>query len=333
MNGGQILPSQNLINRVRKEPEVVRAGYYKPIIFDALGILLALTVGYFYRSYLDSQSSWVAAAIGAFVFLIFSSINALMPRSAGRVFFTICLEVVGLVAFFYVYSLNVLLIIGIAAILIIFWGYTDSRSELGNILEIKFSRAIRPVLMKTTTALAFLMVALYMPRWDARSIFISPESFGSIYNSVAGLANKSYPEIDFSSTFQNFAESIARLEFKSNSTFKEMPTAAQKQTVKQAASQIASDLSKSLGISIGPGEKTSNVFYDFILSKLRGWQTTYQSSFLIGWAIAALLILRSLGTVVYWMGMAVSFIIYEILISLGVIHIVGESRTHEVIEF
>lgn len=204
---------------------------------------------------------------------------------------------------------------------------------LKNGLEIKFFSAAGPVLRKLVTVLSLLLVVLYLPRLNQGNIFISQDSFRSFFDFTNGIVSNFYPEINLNSSFGQLTESFARLELETNSAFRAMSPSDRAAAIQQVSSQVSNSLSKILGVAISPNEAASDVFYNFIVGTLNGWSGRFGVWFVFGWALTVFLIVRSFGVLFYWAASFVAFVVYQILLTSGVVHIIGEARTHEIAEF
>jgi len=325
--------SQNLTKRVRERPFYGETVFWKAIVFDVLVVAVAAALGYFYKGYLEGTVSTVWLAVVGGVFLVVSAIEAILPRSMRRRLLILIFEAIAVLVFFLSERLDVLLLSGGFFVIFSLWGDKNCRDELGGSLEVKFFKATRQVFTKSSTAFIILFLTLYLPYWNLDSIFVPVGTWRSFYGSTAAFINKFYPEIDVSSKFGSLAESVARLELQNNKDYLSLPEVNRESIVKQSSAQVVENLSKSLGVTIKPDEQTSDVFYDFIVNILKKWYEQFQQFFIIGWSLVVFIIARSLAVIVYWLASLVAFVIYQLLLSFGAIHIVGESRTHEVIEY
>jgi len=327
------LPPQNLIKQVRPDSVSLSPRFYKPLIFDALTIISALAFGYLYRQYLDGLTGFSILMAGLGIFAIFSALQVFFTKNLSRRFFVLLLEAALVLSFFYGYELRLLIASAIIFLFFSFWGEISSRRELENGLEIKFFRAVKPVLAKFTTALILVMVILYLPQWSEKGVFLSKDVFQKIFGLSSGFIRNFYPEIDINSGFGKLAENLARSQAEGNPAFKELPLDKKELAIKQAAESFMENLSKQLGTEIRSGDSISEVFYNYINSVVNGWRERFKDAFLAIWIFIVFLVLRSFGVVFYWLISLVSFIFFQILLSFNFMHIMGESRTHEVIEF
>jgi hypothetical protein len=327
------IPSLNLIRQVNPESAARNPSFYKAIGLDVLTVASAAAVGFFYNWYLEGKADLATLILCLVVFAVFSALQLLLAKSFVRRFWILVLEVAAVLGFFYSYNLEFLAITGGAALVLLSWGEMRGRSALENGLEIKFFSAAGPVLRKLVTVLSFLLVVLYLPRLNQSSIFMSQDNFRSFFDFTNGVVSNFYPEINLNSSFGQLTESFARLELETNSTFRAMSPSDRAAAIQQVSSQVSNSLSKILGVAISPNEATSDVFYNFIVGTLNGWSEKFGVWFIFGWALTVFLIIRSFGVLFYWAASFMAFIVYQILLTSGVVHIIGEARTHEIAEF
>ena len=327
------IPSQNLIRQVNPSAPSQNPGYYKPIIFDALTVLSALGAGYAYLRYLAGSMSLPILLAVLAGYMVLSTLQMFFMQSFGHRALVLLLEIVAFLGFFYQTSLKYL---GIAAgLMAIFslWGYLHGTSELANGLEIKFFKAAVLFLKKSTTAILFVLIVLYLPRVNDTHIFVSQQNFQAFYDWASGFFSTAYPQISIDSTFDNFAQSIALMKLKNNPEYTSLSPTNQAAQFTQASAQVSSELATNLGVTVAPGESTSQVFYDFIVTQLGSWKDKLQGWFLLVWALFVFFILRMIGFVFYLIVSLITFIIYQILLAAGFVHIIGESRTHETVVY
>ena len=96
--------NQNLINQIRiekVEPLAKPKGSYKPVVLDALGVVLAAVTGYAYFQFLGG--AWpLLVPVGAFFALtIVTALESLLDEKIARRIGVIVIEVAALLAPFY----------------------------------------------------------------------------------------------------------------------------------------------------------------------------------------------------------------------------------------
>jgi len=328
--------NQNLINPIRInkiEPVGKPEGFYKSIVLDAIGVVSAFLAGYAYFNFLSG--TWpLLASIAAFLFfIIVLTLEALLGARAWRRIGILALEIIALLLPFYLLNAWILVASAAAAFIFLLAGYLQTHSELSHSTTVRFFRSTHGVTAKAVTATLLVAIILYFPMMGSETVFINESGFKSFFGWAAGLVNNFYPTIALTGSFDNFAQSVAQGELAGNTTFKAMPPADQSAAVAAAASQIEASLSRSFGFTPSAASSTSEVAYNAIEKMLQGWRAQFSVWFTVGWEISLFLIFRCIGIVAVWIGQFLAMIAYELLLASGVIRIVEEPQTKEVIEF
>ncbi|RJQ28442.1 hypothetical protein C4571_03665 [Candidatus Parcubacteria bacterium] len=326
-------PKQNLIKQIPAERIIRPPGFYKSIVFDVCTVLSAAALGYVYSLYLQNKATPLVFGSVIAVFGIFSALQVFLTKNFARRFSILVLEAFVFIPFFFDYSFELLVAVVFFFLVFATLGEVASRRAMDNSLQVRFLAVARPVLTRLTTGIVLILILLYIPQWNPESIFLSENAFQGFFDSAAGGANKFYPEVMFSGSFKELAESLARLQLAGTSVFLSLSPASQEQVVRQTASQIIESVSKNLGVEVSGGESTSKIFYNLIIATLRGFHDRFGQWFLVGWAVAVFFVARGFGTIFYWAVGLCAFIVYELLLAIDFIRITGESRTHEVVEF
>ncbi|OGZ52628.1 MAG: hypothetical protein A3B25_00320 [Candidatus Ryanbacteria bacterium RIFCSPLOWO2_01_FULL_48_26] len=328
----QVFTDKNLINQIKKSPQFIEGAIYKPLIIDALSILSALWFGYAYSRFLVGGSGQAfLASLG--IFSILSTIQVFFTKAFRRRILVIILQTICILVPFYGYDTMFLAVAAGIYMFFVICGELLAYGELENCIEIRFFKIARTSLKKLTTALVLLMVILYLPQWDEKKAFIPREGFKSLYAWTTNIIRNFYPGIDFNSTFISFTRSFARSGLQGSKEFDDLSLVNKEVMVEQVSVQIATNISKSLDAAIFPEDSMADVFYNSILKLLANLKDRFKQSFLLIWALSVFFIIRGIGVIFYWIASLVSFILYELLLTSGFVHIVGITKTHEVIDF
>jgi hypothetical protein len=327
------IPPQNLIKQVEPYIPMRRASAWQPWLMDVLAVASALSVSYVYKRFLDGtlDYSWLIAA--ATVFAVLSILQVLFTRSLRHRAGVVLFEVVALLGMFYKDDPRFLGIAGALSFLFLFWGDAMGHAELEETLEISFFRVARPPLKKITTALLLFFIVIYLPQLNDTNTFISEANFQMLYNWGANYIAGFYPEVNFSTSFGKFSEGIARMELKNSPAFQNLSPTEEESAVQQTGTDLVKSVGKSFDMTLTGNELASDVIYNLILKLLNNWRIRAGSLFAFGWAIVVFLILRGLGVIFYLFVGVVSFLVYQVLLASNFVHIIGETRTHEVIEY
>ena len=324
---------QNLIRQVNPQAEHLRPGFYKQIALDLLAVLAAAGVGYSYDAYLQGGLSVGIFLAALAILAILSVLQTFLSKNLGRRFLVLILGALAFLLFFWGYNIGILVTAAFILVLLPFWGEVSGKRELDNALEIKFFKAARPVLSKLTTALILVFIVLYIPLWSPSSVFVSREAFGGFFDWFSNVVGSFYPEIRLNATFSELTRGLANLQLQRDPEFVRLSAQEQSLVLTQTANQVVANLSKSLDAEIRQGDLVSKTLYDFIIQLFEGWQERFGVLFFAVWGIAVFLVLRSFGSLFYWLVGIITFIVYQIMLASGSIRIAGETRTHEVVEW
>lgn len=325
--------SPNLLDQVKPEKPSLPPGFYKGISLDVIAVAVALFSGYFLKLFLGYRQFLIPLILGALLFLVVSFFGTLLIEGWKRRAFVHLLQSIAFVSWFYTDPPKFVLLAGGALFLFLIWGSGLGRGEIANTIEFKFLRIAKPVMTKLVTGMALAAVLLYIPTWNIKDIFISQDNFESMYNRIAQMGNVVYNKVNFSATLGDFVRSIAKLQLSQNSLFGVLPPDVQDKAIDKSVSQIIDSAEKSIGIPISPQMSIGQVLYAYIVSLLERWKDKLGPTFVAIWAVVVFLIARSLGIIFVWVALLVAYLLYEVLSAFNVIHIAGETRTRELIEF
>ena len=324
---------QNLIEQATVETISRPSGFYRGIFLDIFTVASALGVGFFYKIYLAKQVALWTPLLSLVIFSIFSTLEIFLIKNWSRRFLVIILEVAALIGFFYAEPLKLVLSIAGLTLFFLLWGEASSRREAGNLMEVRFFKTAKTQLNKVVTAVAIIGVFLYLPHSTPQDILFSPAGFDKFFDLAAGAASKFYPKFRFTSSFGDLAKDIASSQLAKNADFSKITPAEQVKALEDASDKIIKDLGRTLKITIASEEKTSKVFYNLIVNNLEGLKNKFGNQFLIVWGIILFITVRGVGSIFAWFAALFSFFFYQMLLGFNVVRVVGESRTHEVVEF
>jgi hypothetical protein len=333
-------PDQGNLNLVKqsKADRVIQSekpsGYYQLFILGGIGILLALFVGYAYAQYLYSGLTiWIALLL-LFPFFACSILQAFLAKKVAYRARFIVVEAIALCLPFFRMGWLILVPTAVFMFLFMLWGYIESRSELSYGTEIRFFKVSRPVTAKLLTAFVAFMIFFFAIAPATRGIFfVSQEKFDAIFQGGAVIFTDFYPGILVNGSFQDFAQSVAKAQLSNNTSYQALAPADQITANTDAATTFEDNFSKTLGVTITPSSTTSGVMYDCIVTALNNWHDQFGPLFVIVWAFAVFLALRSIGVLFILIVQFLTMIVYEILLAAGIVRVVEHPQTKEVIEF
>jgi hypothetical protein len=333
---GMLGQNQNLINPIKIEritSDGTTARIYRSIILDVVGLLAAFFAGYSYFQFLGRSWS-IVAAVGAFLlFVAVFAIQTLLGKRVWRQIVVILLQAVVFLLPFYLFDRTVLAVTAGVMFLFFLIGYGSGRSEINHGTTVRFFRATHGSVANAVTGLILAGIILYLPMANAGSFFVGESSFTGFFNWAAGVFGGFYPAISFTGSFGSFAESVAKDQLAAAPSYAMLPPTAQNAALTAAADQIETSFSRSTGITPSSTSPMSDVVYHATLNLLESWRSRFSVWFTAAWGIAVFFIFRSIGVVAVWIGQFIAMIIYETLLSLGIVRIKQEPQTREVLDF
>lgn len=320
--------NQNLLEQVPIEKTPKPRGFYKSIALDSLTVVSGLYFGYSASNFLQTGGV-LALSFGVFPLLLLTSLQVILTKSFLRRLFIIALETIAILLFFLQEEIFYLAVAGGIFLLFSLWGEILSRSEIRNCVEIKFLKSIFPVLNKTTTALAFIIIIFYLPHWDSKNIFISKPAFGGVFAFSTGFIHDFYPEINFDSSVNDLARQITLYELTGTHPYEDLPAVAKLTLVNQILVQTQEQLKKFLGSNLTGNESLADVSYTLVLKSLLSWREQFGGWFIAAWLAVLFLLARSFGGIIILFSALISFLVYQLLIAFNFIAIRGESIVKE----
>jgi hypothetical protein len=324
---------QNLVRPIAVDRRELPRGFYRLISLDLITVLSALGVGYLYSLYLSGQNYFVLLISFLTIFLVASVFGLFLRKNASRRAIILVLEIGALLLPFYDRPYKIWSLAAIIIIIFFTWGEADSRRDIDNNIELRFIRCIRPFLEKATTAIVLAALVIYIPQWDAKNIFVSERVFGSVFDWASGLTGNFYPEFKLNSSVGALAESVARSQVENNPNLKLLSPGDKESAIQVAVPQIIDNFSRSFGTVLKTEQLVSDALYESFISLISKWREKFGNFFLIAWIISVFFLVRIFGVVYYLAVAALSFATYQILLALNVFSLVGETRTHETLEF
>lgn len=328
--------SQNLIRQVPAERVIRPQGFYKSIVLDALTVAAAAGLGFGYMKYLEGSVSYLVP-LGVLVpFLVLSALACVLAKNLERRLAILALQAIGLVAFFGgTHETRSLAIAGVVLFVLFAWGELAARRELNNGLSIRFFRVVRPQIGKVLTGIILAGILLYLPRWSPETSFFSEDRFRRIFEWVARGLEQVYPEVRLTATVEEFSKSIARADLEKEPGFSNLPLVLQEELVAETAESVLNRLHDGLSRPFDDGAsiQVSSLFYDALKATIDRWQQNFGRWFQVVWVIVVFVIARSIGAIAGIAVALVTFVCYEMLLAIDAIHVVSESRAHEVVKY
>jgi hypothetical protein len=319
------LPKRPLITAPRR--------MVKSVVLDAVIVALAAVSGIFFASYLSGQADFVMPLVAIGAFMAFSVLGTLLTKNLAHRILVLALESLAFVLPFIGAPLE-LMGAGFAVMLVLLsWGEYFSREDAENSVEIRFFRIIKRPLGKLLTAVSIVGIIFYIPVWNKQTVFISRDTFDSIYEWSAKFAGRLYPEFRFDADLGTFAKSLAKGQLERVSNFSLLPVAIREKALNDLSDQIVGNLGKFFGFTLNSRDTFGDAMFAFANKSLGELKTKFGATFITLWAVAVFLFVRGLATFFGYFVSLLSFLIYHAFIAFEIIRVKTENKPHEIVEF
>jgi hypothetical protein len=330
---GNLLQNQSLLNQ--KPTPAVRYwyAYYKLTALNTFAIASAVYVSYAYRVYFEGSTSLWVVLLAVALFGVFSVLELFLNKEALRRSVVIALQIAGLLLFFLDEPRQLLTTVFFVLVFLFAWGESDGRKISRSLLSVRFMWTAKFQLKKVITALVLMGVLFYIPFFDRKQTLIYPSQFDTGFAWGVGVAHNFYPAVKFDGSFAEFRDSFVRSELAGSPEFRALPQSEQAKVVQMKSAEFTDALAKNLGIAINPAGLSRDVFYQSLEATLKNWRKEFGSNFTAAWALTLFLIVQGFGLIFYSLIAFIAYLVYELLIALGAVHVVGETKTSEWVSF
>ncbi|MBI4085605.1 MAG: hypothetical protein HY432_03845 [Candidatus Liptonbacteria bacterium] len=322
----------NLLKQVPEKEITGLKNTYKFFILDVLAVASAAFLGYSYYDFLKN-GPLLLLATAFFLFLALSAFKVMLIKSFFHRILVLLLESVALLPFFYLTPRSYLVWAAVLFFSVSILGEMSSRSRISNSLEVKFIMFTAPVFRASTVAFILFALLMYIPGLDNNKIFVSQNTFSSMFASSSWLLHDIYPLLDTNLSLKQFSERIALSKLSGTPAYESMAESDKLTFWKNASIQISDQIKKALDGNITDDQKVSDILYKVITDRLSKSESQFGYWFIALWTALVFVIAYSFGYVAWWICALGTLAIYELLIAVNVIAVRGESITKETVMF
>ncbi len=343
----------NLLNKTTMEEAVESdRSIYKIIVLAALGIISSFIFGYFLKLFIsDGRFNFLLFSfLGATGFLIVFLLNVFFVKSASKIKLIIFLESLAFLAgaliapfaslsatvFYNKSSINIA-IGALASFLIFLWANHGGRTELNEMLKIRFWRICKKVIPKAIMALALFASVVYVyigiGGASGKEFFISQSAFEKIFFPAFSvkIIQNFLPGFDFSLSAGELIKNLAVNQIKQNSQLNLLPVAAKKQLIGQAIKELENKFADFLGAPIDSKIKVSEILYQTAIRKILELPENIRAAIPAAIGVLFFLTIISFSLPIRWLVSVLTFFIYEIFLVFGFSVIMLEGKSKEII--
>jgi len=340
------MPAISLISEEKPE----KSGYsWKILIFGILGIILAFAIGFstskiFLKEPVIGLPATLVLLLAIVLFLINFSLESVFAQSLRWPM--IILQSVGVAAGLYLGRPNNFLIWQLAWIVVfvlLFWFARHlMQAAAEDMLKLRWHRMTKKGLAQILTAFAlFISLSLGIFLWQGpnKEIMIPENTLISILSPGNFIVRIYFKDFDWQMKIDDFLKILAEkavnssLEKMLGKSLEELPAAyiaSQKRAfIEENIPALKNQISQLVGFSIKGQDTLAHIAYQFISLKLRALPPSVYQIILAVFIVLLFFILKAVGVLVSIVARLLGYLVYEILLALGFIHMIYEGRTKE----
>jgi len=322
---------------------------WKILIFGILGIILAFAIGFstnkiFLHESVIGLSATLVFLLALILFLIDFSLESLFAQSLRWPM--IILQSLAVVAGLYFGRPNnfwIWQLSWIAIFILFFWfGRHLMQTAAEDMLKLRWQRITKKGLAQLLTVFAlFISVSLGVFLWQRpnNEIMISESALTSILNSGNFVVHLYLKDFDWKMKTDDFLKIVAEkvvnssLEKMLGKSLEGLPAAYvenQKQAfIEQNIPSLKNQISQFVGFTIRGQDSLAHVAYQFVYGKLRNLPASVNQIIVIVFVVVVFIALRALAALVSVVARFLGYLLYEILLAVGFVHLIYEGRTKE----
>ncbi len=337
----QLGNNQNFSVQVSVDSATRPRGYFVAFFFELVSVLSAFALGYQYFRYLTQSTVMPTLTLLEVLwigipFTLAHVMSFLLVKSRQRRFAVLVLETAALMFFFGGFPNLKWIYFGAITLAVFFFlwiGEHEAHAEMENAIKFKFLKVTGPLIAKTMSALVLMGVLLSLPQLQNDQGFFRGQQFSNFPGWGIKIAQRFFPGLSEDTTALSLAKKVAEIQLSKNENFAKLTPNAREAAVNQAATELIKTLSVSSTTVQTEDVSLGTITTQFLNSQLRIWYEKAPVTFLFIWALVLFFIFRGFGAIFGFVIGSMGFVIYQILIAMNIIHLTGESRLHEMIEY
>lgn len=313
----------DLLKSIKQETEIDFSNL-KINVIAIIGIILSLGFSFFiHRAYQlsgDLTLNIIAALVLSVLFLVTVFLQSIFIKDIGRIGTILFLEAsVMLIPF--IFLLSGFLFIGLLlTFLFLFWGSYSSRNELQYSMKARIFRLSKFVLPKAITGLSIFVAASYLSTFQDQGLVVKEETFRRIVLPAEAIVKVVMPGISLEDSFVSTIE-------KTNPDIQELSKEQKEEIIKKQQERF----SKLLQYNFESRDALINILYNSYILNAKKVSESRKVLVLFALGAGLFLLAKSVGTPISWLVASMAVVIYEILIALGFVVVVLETRSKEIV--
>lgn len=303
----------------------------KIIGMGIVGVILSFFVGYFSSHYFNNgdSTSIILLVVFTILFLALFILQSIISQNTVTDNFLIIATTTALfLPLLNKFSWIILLIL--ALVYLFFWiAQKRGRNKNENLMKIDIFQIGRYVLPWAITSLSLFISVAYLLVSNVDNGILSPKSIMSLIQPAQPLIkNLVIPDFSFTMTVPQLAKSLAQKEVQKE--FVQDPAGAVNQLTNTTLEMIKEKAAQ-VDIFFTNNDNIGKILQNYISNQLNGLSKQMRQLIEIVLALLVFVSARSLGTIVGWFVLPVTYLIYELLKFVGFIKLGAEQRDKEII--
>lgn len=327
-----------------------KSGYsWKILIFGILGIIWSFVIGFsainvFLGQPVINFSAPLILALALLFFLINFVLESLFSQSLRWPM--MILQSLAIVAGVYLANSNgfiYLQLVWVIFFVLFFWlGRSLIQAAVESMMKLRWHSMTRKGLAQVITAFTlFLSISLGILLWQqpADKMFISESGLTSILNSGNFIGRLYIKDLDWKMKTDDFLRALTEktinstLETVLGKNLQSLPAdyvAKQKQAlIEQTIPDLKKQISQWVGAPISGSDSIAHAAYEFISIKYRALPANVRQIIIAVLVVLSFFVLRFVAGLFSIIARILGYLFYEILLALGFVQIIYETRTKE----
>jgi len=311
------------------------SSFWKSLTLGVMTSFSALAFSYFYYQFVSSsieQNIFLLLALLALfaMLFLFQVLFIYDFKTAGTFILVESILLWGI--FLYETDLGTSLIGLSITILMFYLAFISSRIYMEKLIQISFFRVGVSMMKIFITGIALFLIMGYISiGLSGSTSIVSRSIFAGALSSSSSIVTRFYPGFSFEESLRDNIEVLTLQTIGRDTRFSEF-TPEQKQIfLNQTILNYENKVAEFVGTPVDSRKQLSEVLYSILSLKIENMINVYGSSAYIMVVLIVALILRGLSPIFYWPLLFASFIVFQLLLAFGVIELLLENHSKEIL--
>ena len=311
------------------------SSFWKSVTLGVLTSFSALAFSYFYYEFVSSsiEQSVVNPLLLLILFALLFLFQVIFIADTKTISTFVFIESVLIWGIFLLNTDLISSLIGFGITLLMFyWSFLSGRIYMEKLIKISFFRVGKTVMASFMTGIAlFLAIGYISIGLSGSTSIVSKTIFANMLSGSSSLVSKFYPGVSFEQSLRDNLEIITLQKIGSDSRVEDFTPDQKQFLLSQSILEFEKSIADFVGAPVDSRKQLSDVLYSVISLKLDQFIDVYGSTAYIMVVFIIALILRGAAPLIYWPLLLFSFIIFQLLLAFGVIELLLENHSKEIL--